>query len=75
MEIARNPVLVVLAALCLLTAAGCGQKESAGPIPTAAPVPLTPQQQQAQDARAAGAAADAQKSAAARQAAGQAAGH
>lgn len=56
--------------LCLSAAlAGCGPKQDAGPAP-AAQAPLTPQQRQAQDERAQAAAADAQKSAAARKAAG-----
>ncbi len=57
--------------LCLLPAlTGCGSKQDTGPAPPAVQAPLTPQQQQVQTERAQGAAADAQKSAAAAKAAG-----
>ena len=71
MKIVRKAALAVLSALCLAPAmAGCGQKDSAAPAAPSAPAALTPQQQQVQSQQAAGAAADAQRNAAARQAAG-----
>ena len=61
----------VILLLCLsATLVGCGPKQDAGPAPPAVQAPLTPQQQQVQAEQAQAAAADAQKSAAARKAAG-----